>query len=113
MRPGLKYGFFLLLFSISCDKKPISPEIEEDNLNFLTDGLCIQFGASIIINHEEIDYYDFSTHMIYLKEPHEFLQEKNNWDMANTSFSVYANKEKVYTGTLYPGYCSLTPWSFC
>lgn len=106
MRPGLKYGLFFLLFSIGCGKESNSPELEEKDLNHITDGFCIQFGNSIIINHEEIDYYDFSTHMIYLKEPHEFLQDKYNWEAAFMSFSVYANKEKVYTGCLYPAWSS-------
>ena len=90
--------FIGLLFS--CEK-----EEQERPLNPITDGLCIQFGDSLIINHEEIDYYDFSTHMIYLKEPHDFLHNYN-WELANMSFSVYANREKAYTGILFPAWSS-------
>lgn len=73
----------ILLFAFTnCEKN------NDQYNNQITDGLWIQFGDSIIINHEEIDFYDFSTHMVYLKETHEFLHNYN-WELANMSFSVY------------------------
>ena len=107
MRPVIKYVLFLFIFNIGCESDNVSPNHEED-LNQITDGLCIQFGDSIIINHEEIDYYDFSTHMIFLKENHEFLHN-NNWVLGNMSFSIYANRDKVYTGSLFPPWASYLP----
>jgi len=108
MRPVLKYGLFILITGIGCDSENIPPDHEENDINHITDGFCIEFGDSIIINHEEIDYYDFSTHIIYLKEPHKFLQDNYNWEVASLSFSVYAHREKIYTGSLIsPWTCSL------
>jgi len=94
--------FFLIFIGLvfSCEKEsPLSP---------FSEGFCIQFWDSIVINHEEIDYYDFSTHMIYLKKTHDFIQDYN-WKLANTSFSVYTNKEKKYSGLLFPSWSSSIP----
>lgn len=109
MSSVLKYGLFLMIFSNSCISEVIYPDQEEEDVIQITEGLCILFGDSILINNDEIDYYDFSTHMIYLKEPHEFLQDKYNWEAGWLSFSIYANKEKVYTGSLYPAWSSSVP----
>lgn len=93
----------ILLFTFTnCEKN------HDQSNNQITDGLCIQFGDLIIINHEEIDYYDFSTHMIYLKETNDFFHNYN-WELANMSFSVYANREKIYSGYLHPAWSSSSP----
>lgn len=44
--------------------------------------------------------------MIYLKEPHDFFQDKFNLEAATMSFSVYAFREKVYSGSLFPSWSS-------
>ncbi|MGW8315164.1 MAG: hypothetical protein ACWGNV_06155 [Bacteroidales bacterium] len=75
----------------------------------LTDGFCIAFGDSVFLNHEDIEYYDFSTHMVYLKEPLSLLEDQFNSEIANMSFTVYALEEPVYTGSLWPAWYSSIP----
>lgn len=104
-RAVIRFGLVIWVLMVSCDRDSDLPFHEGGDLNKITDGLCIQFGDLVIINHEEIDYYDFSTHMIYLKEPHDFLQNYN-WEIANTPFTVYAQGEKIYKGILFPGWSS-------
>ena len=69
----------------------------------------MQFGDTIVIGSGEIDSYDFSTHMVYLKKSQEFLDNQYNWDLANMPFKVFANKEMIYTGSLFPAWSSTMP----
>ncbi len=94
-----------------CQKEGIEPPLAEHGsvLDSLTDGYCIVFGDSTLINHKEIDYYDLSTHMVYLRESHPLLEDRYNLELAYLPFSVFASGDSVYQGVLWPGYSSSIP----
>lgn len=93
--------------AISCERD--DSLLREWPAGTLTDGFCISFGDSIFLNHEDIDYYDISSHMIYLKEPLELLEEQDISDVANMPFTVYARKKAAYTGSFWPAWYSSIP----
>jgi len=99
----MKKQIFILLtiltLVINCEKRNV------DLNGQITDGFCIRFGESYIINHKSIDYYDFSTHLIYLKKGNDVLNIFEN----GCAFFVYANKELIYSGKVIPSYSSFLP----
>jgi len=102
----------ILLFSIDCHREedeeiPVSLELrtctggnfDTTGLFFIgdeTDGLNIQISNDININHNEIELYDFSTHIIYLKHDFRII-----W---RDTFSIRANFEEIYKGVTHPSY---------
>ena len=77
----------------------------ENNGNVLSDGFCIKFDNSVVLDHNDIEYYDYSTHLIYLKNSNSFLENING---INT-FTVYADWSEIYSGQLLPMYSSFWP----
>ena len=56
-----------ILFAISvlltgCEKD------ENDFCKNLADGFCIVSNDKVVLKHTDIEYYDYSTHLIYLKD---------------------------------------------
>jgi hypothetical protein len=91
--------FFVFLF-ISCEKNEIISDKE------LTDGFCIVIKNKVVINHHEVDYYDFSEHKIYLKNNNSFLDDT----IRNESFTVYCNMDSIYSGHISSYFSSfITP----
>ena len=79
----------------------------------LTDGYCLVAGDQVVLNHYDIEHYDYGTHLIYLKD-HMFSEELLEEAGALT---VYAGGEEVYTVSTQPGYSSFAPsgpiiWTF-
>ncbi len=70
-------------------------------------GFIMKMNNQTVINFSDIDYYDFSTHMIYLKHDFSYFKEEELHDM--DEFTVYADGEKIYTGHTFPGYYSHMP----
>lgn len=77
----------------------------------LTDGFCLVYGDRVLLNHHDIDYYDYGSHLIYLKSrmSAEKILEAGGDRESSGALSVYAGEEKIYTLTLQPGYSSLLP----
>jgi hypothetical protein len=82
----------------------------DSDINPKTDGLWIEIrGASMdnktiydeMITTSDIDYYDFSSHLIYLKKNKSFIK-----NIVTGSFCVYAGNEEIYKGSFQPGYSS-------
>jgi hypothetical protein len=69
------------------------------------EGFSIQIGNQVVIKANDIDYYDLSTHFIYLKGTNSFITDK----LVRDSFHVYVNAEKVYSGVFHAGYMSSMP----
>lgn len=99
----------ILLGLLGCTCDCDDPSNGEFEAGTLTDGFCISFGDSILLNHEDIEYYDFSTHIIYLKEPLSLFEDTSVPEPANMPFTVYAMEEPVYSGTLFPAWYSSIP----
>ena len=52
----------------------------------------------------DIDLYDTSAHILYFKNPQEYLN-----DMYENTFTFYNNKHIIYQGSFMPGYSSTIP----
>ena len=72
------------LLAISCEKATIWPG--------LTEGVCLVSDEGVVLNHKDIEYYDFSTHMIYLKEGISLTEDV----LESGVNAVYAGGEKIY-----------------
>ena len=109
---GMRNILFLIILltcGMACKREDVGPDNEDAIPDSITDGFCISFGDSVIINHGDIEIYDFSTHFVYLKEPHPIFEDKYNLDIANMTFSVYASRELVYSGIIFPAWSSSIP----
>jgi hypothetical protein len=91
--------FFAAILVIGCQKN------EPDYYRGLTDGFCIVAYDEVVLNHNNIEYYDYSTHLIYLKDNKSFVADIQSVG----NFKVFANKEQIYTGQTFPGYSSFLP----
>ncbi len=91
--------FFIAVLLTGCDKNEI--DFNEE----LTDGFCMVSNDKVILNHNGIEYYDYSTHLIYMKNNVSFAEEIENIG----DFKVFADKEEIYSGQTFPGFSSFLP----
>ena len=91
--------FIIAAVLTGCDKDEMNP-----NKN-LTDGVCIVSHDEVVLNHTDFDYYDYSTHLIYLKDHKSFADIIGDIG----AFKVYAEGEEIYSGQIFPGYSSFLP----
>jgi len=66
--------------------EPLDPSLH------LTDGFCLLANSRVVLNHYDIDYYDYGAHLIYLKSPDAFWEELNKPGTA----AVYADSTRIY-----------------
>jgi hypothetical protein len=85
----------LMIMIPSCEK-------DEYDSGYSTDGFCVKIANKSTITHIEIDYYDISSHLIYLKQGNPFLKTITEVE----TFTVYANGIEIYSGHVVPGYSS-------
>lgn len=97
MRTTILLFVGLLLFGCESEKIDYPGEI--------TDGFCIVSGDDVLLTHHDIDYYDYSAHLIYLKSNKSFDEIAKNVK----EFKVFAGKKQAYTGHLLPAYSSTLP----
>ena len=93
--------FFVFLFSGSkCELDDYL--VEYDNgINYLNNnGFSIAFDNNEVYNRYSIDFYDVSSHMIYLKDGRHF--DCDEWD----EFSVNVGGEEIYSGHIEHAYSS-------
>jgi hypothetical protein len=90
---------FAVILVIGCQKN------EPDYYRELTDGFCIVADDKVVLNHNNVEYYDYSAHLIYLKDNKSFVADIQSVG----NFKVFANKEQIYTGQTFPGYSSFLP----
>jgi len=93
----------LFLLCAGCDKD-LSDLFPGSDLE-LTDGFCLVAGDQVVLNHHDIDRYDFGAHIIYLKSKRTL---SGILEHAGT-LKVYAGGEEIYTLTRQPGYSSMAP----
>jgi hypothetical protein len=84
-----------------CNKTDLASIIDTPDtepLKELTDGFCLALRDTVVLNHLDFDYYDYSAHIVYLKDHMSFERDiqGNGGD-----FKVYANKEVIYSGQTY------------
>jgi len=97
MRQIINFLIIILFITCGCEKYRSPADIEK------TDGFSIRIGSDFTIGPEEIDYYDFSTHLIYLKDG---ISIPSKYD-GGVSFAVFAGTEKIYSGLIVPGFSCL------
>jgi hypothetical protein len=72
------------LLATACEKTDTWPDVSE--------GFCLVSDDVVVLNHKDIEYYDFSTHMIYLKEGVSLTEDV----LESGVNAVYAEGEKIY-----------------
>ena len=89
--------FLITIFSFSCENN------ETDLIIDSTEGFCIKIGDSIFFNHNQFDFYDFSSHLIYLKKGNSFFYATGG------IFTVFVANIEIYSGQIFPMYSSYWP----
>jgi hypothetical protein len=98
MKTCLLFVALLLILIPGCDQDDhVFPRKGE--------GLSMMINHKVVISANDIDYYDLSTHFIYLKGTSSFLNDK----LVRDSFQIYANGEKIYSGVFHAWYMSSIP----
>lgn len=89
--------YIYLLFSFSCEiiQKDLNVEIPE--------GFRLEIDDSIVYYSNQIEFYDISSHLIYIKEDYSFLYDNIG------SFKVFIDSLEIYTGIMHPHYSSQLP----
>lgn len=90
--------FILAVLVSGCNKK--KSEVEPDFKGLFR----IEFSDGQVIDQNQIEFYDFSSSLIYLKPGVTFAA-----DQKSGTFDVFADNEKVYTGVIHPMYFSYLP----
>ncbi|AHW61687.1 hypothetical protein SAMN05444285_14223 [Draconibacterium orientale] len=99
--------FFLLVlfFAAGCHKEDDLNEDEIEIKKNLTDGFCMTSNGEVVLTHNDFEYYDYSAHLIYLKDNMSFVEVFENLG----EFTVLANEEEIYSGETWPLYLSSSP----
>lgn len=87
----------LVFFAIGCEDNTNSPSPE------IKDGFSLVINDSVVYNSNHIDFYDFSSQLIYLKTGNTYSYSKNG------DFKVFIDQQEVYSGQMYPAYSSHFP----
>ncbi|MFN8255520.1 MAG: hypothetical protein U0W24_07520 [Bacteroidales bacterium] len=89
------FGFTLFLFCLgfmACD----------DYFNGLNSGFRIRFSDGTIFHEKDIEFYDTSSHMIFLKDEIHVSKDVKDFD-------VLVGRENIYHGVVFPSYMSSMP----
>lgn len=86
-----------LVLMIGCEKNDNDIETE------IKDGFSLIINDSITYNSNSIDFYDFSSHLIYLKSGNVFSFSNRG------AFMIQVDNEEIYTGQMFPMYSSYMP----
>jgi hypothetical protein len=93
----LLYVLSMFTLAQSCEKREDKYDAE------IKDGFSLIINDSIIYNSNSIDFYDFSSHLIYLKSGNIFSYSNQG------PFSIRVDDEEIYTGQMFPVYSSYYP----
>lgn len=76
MKPLTRCLALLSLLVLSCEhKQDLGPEFLQSCELELSDGFCLVSDDRVVLNHEDIEYYCYSVHMVYLKDPISFSKD--------------------------------------
>jgi hypothetical protein len=90
-------AIIILTLTLSCEKN--DNDIDKE----IKDGFSLIINDSITYNSNSIDFYDFSSHLIYLKLGNVFSFSNHG------TFKVQVDNEEIYTGQMFPMYSSYMP----
>ena len=99
MKKTLTFLIFITVALISCEKD------EFDLHGELKDGFCIVANDKVVLDHNDFEYYDYSTHLIYMKNSKSFVDDIESIG----EFKIFADKKEIYTGQTVPGFHSFLP----
>ena len=105
MRRAIAPLILLLFLAAGCETEKDLADLLPESSKELTDGYCLVAGEQVVVNHKDIEYYDYGTHLIYLKShmSSEIILEEAG------ALTVYAGGEEIYTAGTQPGYSSYAP----
>ena len=92
MRRAIAPFILLLFLAAGCEIEKDQVDEPLDPSLHLTDGFCLIKDSRVVLNHYDIDYYDYSAHMIYLKSPDAFEEEFKYMDAG----TIYADSSRIY-----------------
>jgi len=92
MRRAIAPLILLLFVLAGCEIEKDPVEEPLDPSLHLTNGFCLLSNSRVVLNHYDIDYYDYSAHLIYLKSSINFEEE---FKVPGTA-SVYADSTRIY-----------------
>jgi hypothetical protein len=87
------HAIVFLILALSC----------EENDNEIKDGFSLVINDSITYNSNSIDFYDFSSHLIYLKSGDSFSFSNRG------TFKIQVDNKEIYTGQMFSMYSSYLP----
>ena len=95
----------LLFLAAGCEieKDPVDEPL--DPSLHLTDGFCLLKNSRVVLNHYDIDYYDYSAHLIYLKSPDAFeekFKEQGSGSVCADSTWIYDLSFVSYASSYIP-----------
>ena len=90
----LTITFITSVFSFVCCNK-----FFDNDETKVTDGLCLNIGDKTIVYTSDIDFYDISSHTVYLKKKIEY----------DGIISVNVGEEEIYKCSIHPTYSSSLP----
>ena len=94
-----KYLFILILSLVS-----ISCRINDPDLNYNPEeGFCLKINDTIVYDYSQIEFYDFSSHLIYLKKGRTYSYSGTG------SFNIMADNTEIYSGMMFPAVLSSMP----
>ncbi|MCB0538803.1 MAG: hypothetical protein KDE33_14910 [Bacteroidetes bacterium] len=99
MKNKLTFLIIITVALISCKKDELDLNGE------IKDGFCIVANDKVVLDHNDIDYYDYSNHLIYLKNKKSFPNDIVDYG----TFTVFADKEEIYSGQLFPPNFTILP----
>ncbi len=89
--------FTLTLISICCRNN--DPDLKYNP----KEGFCLKINDSIVYDYSQIEFYDFSSHLIYLKKGRSYSYSGTGL------FTVLAENTEIYSGKMFPAYLSSLP----
>jgi hypothetical protein len=95
----------LLVVAAGCETEKDPVDIPLDPSLHLTDGFCLVKNSRVVLNHHDIDYYDFAAHLIYLKDAGAFEDKFKEQGPA----AVYADSTRIYDLTVFSHVSSAWP----
>jgi hypothetical protein len=95
----------LLVVAAGCETEKDPVDNPLDPSLHLTDGFCLVSNSRVVLNHYDIDYYDYAAHLIYLKDAGAFEEEFKTQGPA----AVYADSSRIYDLTIFSHVSSAWP----
>jgi len=97
-----RFYFFVVIILLIAGCRKTAP-IDDDDEVEITGGLWLKMGDNSIVSTSDINFYDVSTHMIYLKNklPYLGLPYFNDFGYIDRKISVHVGEDEIYECQFY------------